>query len=185
MGMPTIETFQATLKISLVVFMVGNLLAMGLELSLREALTALRHLRFLALSVAWGFALCPALARLLARVLPMDPSYAAGLVLMGMTPCAPFMPMMVRRARGDMAYAAALMPFAVPLMAVGDADPRATIMIVLGVPITVAMSALSALWFAKRAVERGGSGRSLSGYITDRTSQDVSGGDSRLSRRVP
>lgn len=124
------QALQICLKLSLVIFMVGNLLAMGLELALKDALAALGNLRFLVLSVVWGFVLCPALAWLLARVLPMDPSYAVGLLLMGMTPCAPFMPMMVRRARGDMAYAAAFMlvsavgtvafmPVAVPLMVKG------------------------------------------------------------------
>ena len=53
-----------------------------------------------------------------------------GLILIGMTPCAPFLPMMVERARGDMGYAAsfmllaavgmvAYMPFAVPVLVEG------------------------------------------------------------------
>jgi len=53
-----------------------------------------------------------------------------GLILIGLTPCAPFLPMMVDRARGDLGYTAsfmllasvgmvATMPFAVPLLVEG------------------------------------------------------------------
>jgi bile acid:Na+ symporter, BASS family len=118
------------LKLSLVIFMVGNLLDMGLRLKLREALAGLRNVRFVILSVAWGFVLCPALAYLLTKVMPLEPPYAIGMILLGMAPCAPFLPMMVDKARGDLAYAAAFMllasvvtvvymPLAVPVMVKG------------------------------------------------------------------
>lgn len=118
------------LKISLVIFMVGNLLDMGLRLKLREALAGLRNVRFVALSLLWGFVLCPALAWLLTKVIPLEPPYAIGMILLGMTPCAPFLPMMVDKARGSLAYAAAFMllasvvtvvymPLAVPVMVEG------------------------------------------------------------------
>jgi BASS family bile acid:Na+ symporter len=83
----------------------------------------------------WGFVLLPALAWLLARVIPMAHPYATGLVLLGMTPCAPFLPPMVDRARGDIGYTAAFMllasvvivaymPFVLPLLAKDlTADP--------------------------------------------------------------
>lgn len=124
------ELLQILLKLSIVIFMVGNLLDMGLRLNLREALRALRNVRFVVLSVVCGFVLCPALAYLLTKVIPLDPSYAVGMILLGMTPCAPFLPMMVDEARGDMAYAAAIMlltslvtvvymPLAVPVLVKG------------------------------------------------------------------
>ncbi len=107
--------------------MVGNLLAMGLELKLADALAGLRNTRFVILSVLWGFILCPALAVLLTMMLPLSPAYAVGLILLGLAPCAPFLPKMVTRARGDVGYAAAFMllasvlivlymPIAVPLL---------------------------------------------------------------------
>ncbi|MCX6983241.1 MAG: hypothetical protein NT118_00630 [Lentisphaerae bacterium] len=110
--------------------MAGNLLGMGLQLRLQDALWGLCNVRFVSLSVLWGFVLCPALAYLLTIVIPLPPPYAMGLILLGITPCAPFLPMMVSRARGDMGYAAtfmlltsvimvAYMPFAVPAMVAG------------------------------------------------------------------
>ncbi len=125
-----LETLDKLLKISLVIFMVGNLLDMGLRLKMTEALAGLRNLRFVSLSILWGFFLCPALAYLLIRIIPLDPAYGMGMVLLGMAPCAPFLPPMVEKARGNMGYAAAFMlvasvvtvaymPFAVPILVKG------------------------------------------------------------------
>ena len=118
------------LKISLVIFMAGNLLEMGLRLDPRDALRGLRNVRFVALTLFWGFVVGPALAYAIPLVIPLDPTYAAGLILMGMTPCAPFLPMIVNKAKGDLGFTAAFMllsaagtvlfmPLAVPLMLPG------------------------------------------------------------------
>jgi BASS family bile acid:Na+ symporter len=112
------------------VFMVGNMAGMGAELAIGEALAALRNARFIVMTVVWGWVLCPSFAYLLAKIIPMEQPYAIGLILIGMTPCAPFMPMMVKKAGGDLGYTGALMllaaigtvafmPFAVPWMVAG------------------------------------------------------------------
>lgn len=120
----------AMLPVSLVIFMAGNLAAIGLELDLREALAPLRDRRFILVVLVWNCLLCPSFAWLLARVIPMAQPYAIGLELIGLAPAAPFLPMAVRKAGGDLAYAAAflligaagtvlLMPLALPLFAPG------------------------------------------------------------------
>ena len=132
------ESLQALLKISLVIFMVGNLLDMGLRLNVSEALRALRDVRFVLASLLWGFVVLPALAYAIAEFFPMAHPFAMGLVLLGMTPCAPFLPPMVERARGDMAFTAAFMllasvvtvaymPFAVPVLVKGLSADALTI----------------------------------------------------------
>src|SRR3954466_14849555 len=103
------EILQTLLNISLVIFMVGNLLDMGLRLKLKQALAGLRNARFVVMSLLWSFVLCPALAYLLSEVIPLDRSYAIGLILLGLAPCAPFLPAMADKARGDLGYAAAFM----------------------------------------------------------------------------
>src|SRR5688500_14171363 len=103
------KTLDIALKISLVLFMVGNLLDMGLLLKVQAALGALRNVRFVSLSLLWGFILLPRLASLLSVVVPLEPPYAIGLLLLALAPCAPFLPPMVDRARGDMGYTAAFM----------------------------------------------------------------------------
>jgi bile acid:Na+ symporter, BASS family len=124
------ELLPILLKITVVIFMVGNLLELGLKLDLKQAMAGLRDLRFVALSLLWAFVLCPALAYLLGVVLPLTEPYAMGLLLLGLAPCAPLLPMMVDKAHGDVNYAASFMllasagtvvymPLAVPLLVKG------------------------------------------------------------------
>jgi BASS family bile acid:Na+ symporter len=124
------EILEFALKISILVFMVGNMAGMGAQLAITETLVGLRNARFIVMTVVWGWVLCPSFAYLLVKIIPMKQPYAVGLILLGMTPCAPFMPMMVRKARGDLGYTGAIMllaaigtvafmPFAVPRMVSG------------------------------------------------------------------
>jgi BASS family bile acid:Na+ symporter len=121
---------QSLLGVTLIIFMVGSLLEVGLKLKLKEALGAIRNLRFLFLSVLLAFVLCPSLAVLLTRIIPLSEPYALGMIFLGMTPCAPFFPAMAEKAGGDLAYVAAFvllaavgtvifMPVATPLIAQG------------------------------------------------------------------
>jgi len=118
------------LKITVVIFMAGNLLDLGLRVNLKEALQGLRDVRFATLSVLWAFVLCPALAYGLTLVIPLTPAYAMGLILLGLAPCAPLLPAMAEKARGDLNYAASFillasagtviyMPIMVPLLVKG------------------------------------------------------------------
>ena len=117
-------------KMSLAIFMVGSLLEMGLRLSLPDALRGLRNMRFVAHTLVWSFIICPALAYAITFVIPLNPTYAIGLVLLGMAPCAPFVPILVDKAKGDLGFTAAFMllasagtvvcmPFTVPLLVKG------------------------------------------------------------------
>jgi BASS family bile acid:Na+ symporter len=99
----------AALPLCIVGFMVGNLAAIGLELDFRAALAPLGNLRFVVVVMLLDWVLGPALAWGLARAVPMAEPYALGLNLIGLAPSAPFLPMMVRRAGGDIAYAACFM----------------------------------------------------------------------------
>ena len=124
------EFLPVLLKITVVIFMVGNLLELGLRIDLRKAVAGLRDVRFVTLSLLWAFVLCPALAYLIGVVLPLPEPYAMGLLLLGLAPCAPLLPGMVDKARGDVNYAASFMllasagtvvymPIAVPLLVKG------------------------------------------------------------------
>jgi BASS family bile acid:Na+ symporter len=149
------EMLPQLLKITLVIFMVGNLLDMGLRLKFQEAEAGLRNPRFVAYSVLWGFILCPLCAVLITKFLPMKLPYDVGLVLLGMTPCAPFLPPMVERARGDLGYTAAFMllaslltvvymPIAVPFLVKGSSASAWTIakplLLFLLVPLAIGMA---------------------------------------------
>ena len=151
------ELLMPMLKIALVIFMAGNLLDMGLRLNPRDAVAGLRDARFVAYTLAWGFVLGPALAYAITLVLPLAPPYAMGLILMGMAPCAPFVPMLAGKAKGDLGYTAAFMlltavgtvlfmPVAVPLMVQGLTVSAWAIakplLVVIFIPLAVGMLVL-------------------------------------------
>jgi bile acid:Na+ symporter, BASS family len=153
------DLLMTSLKISLVIFMAGNLLDMGLRLDPRDALRGLRNVRFVGLTLVWGFVVGPALAWVIPRVIPLDPAYAPGLILLGMTPCAPFLPIFVERAKGDLGYTAAFMlltavatvlfmPVAVPRLLDGLSVSAWTIakplVVVILIPLVIGMVILQA-----------------------------------------
>jgi BASS family bile acid:Na+ symporter len=124
------DTLMVLFKVSLAIFMAGSLLDMGLRLNLADAIRGLRNIRFVAHTLVWSFVVCPALAYAITLIIPLERPYAIGLILLGMAPCAPFVPMLVAKARGDLGYTAAFMvlasigtvvcmPVTVPLLAKG------------------------------------------------------------------
>jgi bile acid:Na+ symporter, BASS family len=124
------DIWMLLFKISLAIFMAGSLLEMGLKVSLPDALRGLRSFPFVAHTLVWSFVFCPALAYGITLLLPLESPYAIGLILLGMAPCAPFVPILVDKAKGDLGFTAAFMllasagtvvcmPFTVPLLAKG------------------------------------------------------------------
>src|SRR5688572_32271176 len=110
--------------------MVCSLGAAGLGVSPRAALAPIQNLRFVLLTLIGGWIMGPAIAVLLVAVLPLDPPYALGLLLLALAPCAPFAPPLMRAAGGAPAYIAGfmlvstvatvvLMPVGVPLLVPG------------------------------------------------------------------
>jgi BASS family bile acid:Na+ symporter len=161
------ETLNEILNITIVIFMVGNLLEVGLRLKVAEALATLRNVRFLVTSLLWCFVLGPALAVLITKIIPLTGPYALGLVLLGMAPCSPAIPVMMRRSGGSLAYMSAfmliayagtvvLMPFMVPWLAKGfTADPwtiAKPLLFFIAVPLVIgAASRRAAETFAEKA----------------------------------
>jgi BASS family bile acid:Na+ symporter len=121
---------DSLLAVTLIVFMVSSLLGVGLNLNLKEAFAALRDVRFVVLTLLCAFALCPALAFILAQIIPLPEPYAIGLIFLGMAPCAPFFPRVAEKVGGDVSYVAAFvlltaagtvifMPLATPYLVPG------------------------------------------------------------------
>ena len=94
-------------KIVVMIFTVSNLAAMGLEIQKNEAIKSIKNPRFIILIVVWGWIVGPAIAWGLTKIIPLSDAYAAGLLLISLAPTAPFFPLMVTKARGDMSSAGA------------------------------------------------------------------------------
>jgi bile acid:Na+ symporter, BASS family len=123
-----VDILQKILGVTLAVFMAGSLLEMGLKLDLKQAGHALSDIRFMVMALLWSFAIGPALAMLLAKGLPLAEPYALGLILLGLAPCAPFVPLLSEKAGADLNYVAAylllaslgtliLLPIMIPILA--------------------------------------------------------------------
>src|SRR5262245_44479325 len=121
--------------LTIVIFLVSSMAAMGLSLTANEIFSPLRNIRFVVLALGLNFLFAPAFAWLLTVIIPIDPGHAAGLLLLGGAAGAPFLPKLVETARCDLARAAALtvlltggtilfLPFALPLLIPGmRSDP--------------------------------------------------------------
>ncbi|MGA9271354.1 MAG: bile acid:sodium symporter [Lutimonas sp.] len=100
-------SIEVLFKIVVMIFTVTNLAAMGLEINKDEAVKALKNPRFILLILVWGWIVGPAIAYGLTILIPLSEAHAAGLLLISLAPTAPFFPLMVTRARGDMSSAGA------------------------------------------------------------------------------
>ena len=119
------QFLETTLTPIVLLFTVSNLASMGLQVKMPEVIAALKNKKGLALIFVWGWVLGPALGYLITRVIPLAEPYASCVLLSCLAPCAPFLPPMVGKARGDIGFAGAFIPLVVvgtvvfmPLMAV-------------------------------------------------------------------
>src|SRR6516225_10910522 len=96
-------------KLSAFGFIVSSMLGMGLCLSLSAILRPLRVMRFVLRALILNFVFAPALAWLLIVIIPLQPGYAVGLLLIGGAAGAPFLPSLAKTARADLALSVALM----------------------------------------------------------------------------
>ena len=104
------QFLEATFTPLVFIFTVANLFYMGLQVKLPEMFAGLKNKKAIALIFVWSWVLGPALAYLIAWVLVLDEPYVIGLLLSSLAPVAAYLPLTVEKARGDMNFAAALVP---------------------------------------------------------------------------
>ena len=104
-------TIQDVFNLVVVIFTVANLMAGGLTCDLREAVNSFKSFRLIGPALLWGWVAGPALALLISFILPLSDGHAAGLMLVSLAPIAPFLPLAVAKARGDMTFSAAYILF--------------------------------------------------------------------------
>jgi BASS family bile acid:Na+ symporter len=134
MSFPMAEALQHIEKASLFTFLVSSMLATGLGLGMRSIMKPLCEVRTVTIALVLNFVLAPVAAWLLTRVIPLQQGHATGLLLLGGAAGAPFLPTVVRMARGDLACASAVMllstsgtilfmPLVIPLFVAGLTAP--------------------------------------------------------------
>ena len=105
-----IQFLEVTFGPLVVIFTASNLAVMGLLSNMPDVIAGFKNKKSIALILVWGWVLGPVLGLLIAWVLPLAEPFVIGLLLLTLAPCAPFLPLMVPKARGDMSFAGALVP---------------------------------------------------------------------------
>jgi len=100
---------ERAVPVATLVFVVSSMLSVGLGLNVGQITAPLRNLRLVAMSLLANFVLMPVGAVVLARALRLVEPLAVGLLLLGVAAGAPFLPKLAQIAKGNLAFAVALM----------------------------------------------------------------------------
>lgn len=103
------EILNVILKVSLLVFVVSSMLAMGLSLTVKQIVDPLRSVRLVVAALAANFVAVPAIGWGIAELLSLDDGLAIGLTIMACAAGAPFLPKLAEAAEGDLAFSVGLM----------------------------------------------------------------------------
>ena len=124
------EALNAILQISLLVFVVSSMLAMGLSLSVSQIVEPLRNARLVVVAIVLNFIAVPLIAVSIGALLSLDDGLYIGLILMATAAGAPFLPKLGEAAKGNIPFSVGLMvllmvvtvvymPIVVPLLISG------------------------------------------------------------------
>jgi BASS family bile acid:Na+ symporter len=102
-----LEFGQTILDPVVLLFTISSLASMGLQVVIPRVIQKVRNPGLPILTLVWGWMAGPAIAYLITTVLPLAKPYAVVLLIGSMAPSAPFLPVMVEKARGDTDFAGA------------------------------------------------------------------------------
>lgn len=103
------EILNVIMQLSVLVFVISSMLAMGLSLTMSQIKEPLRSVRLVILALVANFVLVPVLAYLVLLVIPLEQGLATGLIIMATAAGAPFLPKLAQAAKGNMAFSVGLM----------------------------------------------------------------------------
>ena len=104
-----VELLTKVANLSMLIFMVSNMLAFGMRLSLAEILDPLREIKPTLKALLGNFVIVPAAAYALIRVFHLEPGYAIGLLLVATSGGDPATTKGSQLAKGNPAYTVAMM----------------------------------------------------------------------------
>jgi BASS family bile acid:Na+ symporter len=103
------EILATLAQLSVLVFVIGSMMSMGLSLTMKQILDPLKNTRLVILALAASFILVPIVAVIITLVLPLDESVGIGLILLSTAAGAPFLPKLSQAAKGNTAFSVGLM----------------------------------------------------------------------------
>jgi BASS family bile acid:Na+ symporter len=126
------EVLETLAMLSVLVFVIGSMMSMGLSLTMTQIIEPLKNARLVILALVANFVLVPIVAYAITLVLPLNESLRIGLILLSTAAGAPFLPKLAQAAKGNTAFSVGLMvllmvvtivylPIVLPLL-LGDVD---------------------------------------------------------------
>lgn len=103
------EILSKAVPIMMLVFVVSSMLSMGLSLTVGQILVPLRNYKLIVLALLANFVLMPFAAFSIARLLRLDQPLGIALLLLGTASGAPFLPLLARISKGNLAFSVGLM----------------------------------------------------------------------------
>jgi BASS family bile acid:Na+ symporter len=103
------EILAKLVPVAMLGFVVSSMLAVGLSLTPGEIAAPLRKTRLVVMGLLTNFVLMPLVAVGLSRLLRLDPPLGIGLLVLGSAAGAPFLPLLAKLSKGNMAFAVGLM----------------------------------------------------------------------------
>src|SRR3954464_3206555 len=129
------DILSKAVPVMMLAFVLSSMLSMGLSLTVGQILVPLRNYKLIVFALLANFVLMPFVAVVIARLLQLDQPLSIALILLGTASGAPFLPLLARISKGNLAFAVGLMvllmvvtvvymPLVLPLMLEGvSVDP--------------------------------------------------------------
>jgi len=149
------EILSKAIPVTMPVFVVSSMLAVGLSLTVAQILAPLHSVRVVSFALLANFVLMPLAALAIARLLRLDQPLGVALLLLGTAAGAPFLPKLVGVAKGDLAFSVGLMvllmvltvgymPLVLPLLLEGvSVDPlkiAKSLLLLMLLPLAVGLA---------------------------------------------
>jgi bile acid:Na+ symporter, BASS family len=103
------ETLSKIVPIAMLTFVLSSMLSMGLSLTVGQILAPLRNYRLIVLALLANFVLMPFAAFGIGKMLRLDEPLEIALLLLGTASGAPFLPLLARISKGNLAFSVGLM----------------------------------------------------------------------------
>ncbi len=103
------EVMEILFSVSVLTFVIGSMIAMGLSLTVHQIMTPLKNKRLVLLSLAANFILVPLFAYGMVTIIPLADGVRNALIIIAMAAGAPFLPKLAAIAKSDTAFAIGLM----------------------------------------------------------------------------
>jgi len=145
---------ESLATLSVLVFVVTSMLAMGLNLTVAQILDPLRDRRLVGKALLANFVLVPLLAYVILLVIPLTDAQSIGLILLATAAGAPFLPKLVEMAKADVAFGVGLMvllmvvtvayvpvvlPFLLPGVQVNPLEIASSLVVLMLVPLAAGL----------------------------------------------